>query len=200
MTPKGSGYVDKEKLNSALTLDHLNLQWPTLSITQSSFKEICSINASLDKQLDLNERFKEEYGISLPAPGKMVNHSTGSVFWVSPSQWFVTSNECNPYFDQLLTKKFNEVSTVTLQTDAWISIKIEGPASLDVLERLIKIDLSERNFPSGSATRTGCSHMTIFIQKPHQEDCFIILGARSYAKSLVHTINQVAENILGNKD
>ena len=192
--------MDKKKLNNALPIDHLNLQWPELSITQSSFKEICSINASLNKESELNELFKKEYNVSLPAPGKMINYSTGSVFWVSPAQWFVTSNECNPYFDQQLAKKFNTVSTVTLQTDAWISIKIEGKASLDVLERLVKIDLNDHNFPTGSATRTGCSHMTIFLQKPYQEECFLIFGARSYAQSLVHTITQAAENVLVNNN
>ena len=51
--------MDKEKLNNALPIDHLNLQWPELSITQSSFKEICSINASLNKESELNELFKK---------------------------------------------------------------------------------------------------------------------------------------------
>ena len=200
MTPKGSDFVDKRKLDTLLPIDQLDLHWSDLSITQDVFKEICSINAPLNHELALNEVFIEEFGLSLPEPGKMINYSKGSIFWVSPAQWFITSNECNPYFDQQLATQLKNIPSVTLQTDGWISLKIKGKASLNVLERLVKLNLNDRYFPTGSATRTGCSHMTIFLQKPPQKNYFIMIGARSYSKSLIHAVNQAAENVLGKRE
>lgn len=191
--------MHKEILRAASPITDLNLQWSGLSINEGDYAEICSFVSPLDKDKELNDMFLSIYNVNLPSPGKIIHYEEGSIFWVSPSQWFISSKNHNPLFDLEITDKFKQLPIVTMQTDGWISINLKGSACLAVLERLVKLNLNDYEFPPGSATRTGCSHMTIFLQRPNQETHFIILGARSYTQSLIHALVQTADNVLGER-
>ncbi len=191
--------MHKELLKATSPITGLSLQWSGFSINEGGYAEICSFVSPLNKDKELNDMFLSIYNVSLPSPGKIIPYDEGSVFWVSPSQWFISSKNNNPLFDREIADKFKKIPIVTMQTDGWISIDLKGSACLAVLERLVKLNLNDCEFPPGSATRTGCSHMTIFLQKPNQETHFIVLGARSYAQSLIHALIQTADNVLGER-
>jgi len=194
------GNSDKFTLTAMSPLASKRLQWQGLDIYESLPVEICSISSNLGQSKRLHKTFKQCFDIDLPFPGKLKKYKDGTIFWTGQEQWFIESiNSSGPYFDLDMAKILNGSATITLQTDAWVSINIEGDAALSVLERLIKFDLSPVNFPPGSAIRTSLAHMNIFIQRPNQDIKFKILGARSYAKSLLHSLAQVADNVLEQK-
>ena len=191
---------DKFTLTAMSPLDGKRLQWQGLNIYESLPVEICSISSNLDQSKRLHETFKQCFEVDLPIPGKLKKYKDGSIFCTGQEQWFIESiNNSNPYFDLDMAKELNGSATTTLQTDAWVSLDLEGDAALSVLERLIKVDLNPVNFLPGSAIRTNLAHMNVFIQRPNQDIRFKILGARSYAKSLLHSLVQVADNILEQK-
>ncbi|MEC9415936.1 MAG: hypothetical protein VYC67_05005 [Pseudomonadota bacterium] len=191
--------MHRESLRITSTIADLNLQWSGFSITEGDYAEICSFSSPLNKDKQLNEMFLNIYNVSLPSPGKIAHYEGGSIFWSSPSQWFISSKNHNPFFDRDIVDKFMQLPIVTLQTDGWVSMNLKGSACLTVLERLVKLNLNDSEFPPGSSTRTGCSHMTIFLQRPNQETDFIVLGARSYAQSLLHALVKTADNVLGER-
>ena len=191
---------DTSTLTAKSPLDSKRLQWQGLDIYESLPVEICSISSNLGQSKRLHETFKQCFDVDLPFPGKLKKYKDGSIFWTGQEQWFIESiNSSNPYFDLDMAKVLNGSATITLQTDAWISLDLKGDAALSVLERLIKVDLSPVNFPPGSAIRTSLAHMNVFIQRPNQDIRFKILGPRSYAKSLLHSLVQAADNVLGQK-
>ena len=194
------GNSDKFTLTAMSPLASKRLQWQGLDIYESLPVEICSISSNLGQSKRLQETFKQYFNVDLPFPGKLKHYKDGSIFWTGQEQWFIESiNNPNPYFDRDMAKILNGSATTTLQTDAWISLDLKGNAGLSGLARLIKGDLSPVNFPPESAIRTNLAHMHVFIQRPNQDTRFKILGARSYAKSLLHSLVQVADNVLEQK-
>ena len=191
---------DTSTLTVKSPLESKRLQWQGLDIYESLPAEICSISSNLGQSKRLQETFKQCFDVDLPFPGKLKHYKDGSIFWTGQEQWFIESiNSPNPYFDLDMAKILNGSATITLQTDAWISLDLKGDAVLSVLERLIKVNLDPINFPPESAIRTNLAHMNVFIQRPNQDTRFKILGARSYAKSLLHSLIQAADNVLGQK-
>lgn len=110
----------------------------------------------------------------LPGPGVWAD----GAFWTGPDQWMLE----RPAPDGCLT---------TDQTDAWVVIEIEGAVE-PLLEKLVNIDLSR--LAPGHATRTELEHMSVFVIR-RAADKVAIMGMRSAAGSVWHTIETAARNL-----
>ena len=71
---------------------------------------------------------------------------------------------------------------------------LSGAASVDVLARLVPVDLRRTAFPQGHTCRTLVNHMTASVTR-QDEDAFLILVFRSMAQTLVEELHEAMEAV-----
>ena len=81
------------------------------------------------------------------------------------------------------------LAAVADQSDAWVAVRLDGPAAGEVLARLVPIDLRERAFPEGAAARTQLGHMSVSILRAAGGG-FEIRAFRSMAGTLAHELGR----------
>ncbi len=79
-------------------------------------------------------------------------------------------------------------------SDGWATVSLSGAGSVDVLARLVPVDLREGSFKRGHSVRTQVLHMSASITRTGK-DSFLILVFRSMAATLVHDMKQAMEAV-----
>ncbi|WP_435231334.1 sarcosine oxidase subunit gamma [Pseudopelagicola sp. nBUS_20] len=92
----------------------------------------------------------------------------------------------------------NGCAAMTDQSDAWIMIQLEGPASRDVLARLVPIDFRRSAFELEQTARTMLQHMSVSITRVG-DDAFQIMAFRSMAATCVHEL-EIAMKVVAARD
>ena len=90
--------------------------------------------------------------------------------------------------------KLGTAGYYTDQSDSWVIINIKGAGALPALERICMIDLHPKAFPIGSVARTIMEHMGTIIHC-EDDDSYLVMAARSSAKSLLHALQVSIQNI-----
>ena len=77
----------------------------------------------------------------------------------------------------------------------WVMLEISGPKSREALARLCTLDLHADTFAEGEVARTMMEHLGVIILR-NAPDSFILLSARSSAKSFLHAVETSIDNIM----
>ena len=80
-----------------------------------------------------------------------------------------------------------EGAALTDQSDGWTVLTLAGAGAVDVLARLVPMDLRLGAFPVGQALRTQLNHMNVVILRTG-DHAFEILGFRSMARTAWHEL------------
>ncbi|MFC3568017.1 sarcosine oxidase subunit gamma [Paracoccus simplex] len=139
-------------------------------------------------------------GLALPGPGAWRAGQGVGAFWTGPGQWMIEAEgRAAEDFAAALAVEAPGCS-VTEQTDGWTVFEIvsdRGGAPIRALmEKLVNIDAAA--FGSGSATRTGLHHMSVFLIR-RAEDRLAVIGMRSLAAALWHTLEESAGRLKGER-
>lgn len=129
-------------------------------------------------------------GLPLAEPGTWAEGEGLTAFWMAPGQWMV---EAPGRAEDDIAAEVAALApdcSVTEQTDGWVVIDIDGPEIGSLLERLVNLP-TEALVP-GKATRTMMHHMSVFVIR-RSETKLTVMGMRSMAGSLWHTLAQAAE-------
>lgn len=138
------------------------------------------------------------FGLALPGPGGWAEGRGASGFWTGPGQWMIEApGRADEDFAAALAAEAPGCS-ITEQTDGWAAFEIasdSGGAPIRALiEKLVNIDAAA--FGAGRATRTMLDHMGVFAIR-RADDRLAIIGARSSAASLWHTLAESAARLEG---
>ena len=74
-------------------------------------------------------------------------------------------------------------------------IRVNGPKSRDVLERICPINIDPEVFPVGSVSRTVMEHIGTIIFRDG-DDSYVLLTMRSFGRSMLHAIEVSVRNVL----
>jgi heterotetrameric sarcosine oxidase gamma subunit len=125
------------------------------------------------------------HGLSFPAPNTFVEKKGARIVWTGREQAFLVGVEPMAL----------DGAAVTDQSDAWAVLGLSGVAAVDVLARLVPLDLRLAAFPVGSAVRSGLNHMNAVILRTG-DYAFELMVFRSMARTAWHeletTISMVA--------
>jgi sarcosine oxidase subunit gamma len=80
-----------------------------------------------------------------------------------------------------------EGAAMTDQTDGWATLELSGAAAVEVLARLVPVDLRLAACPVGSALRTGLNHMNAILLRTG-DHAFGIMVFRSMARTAWHEL------------
>ena len=85
---------------------------------------------------------------------------------------------------------------VTDQSDSWAMLRIAGAGVRSALERICPLDLDDAAFPEGRVARTAMEHLSVIILRDGA-DSFLLMSARSSARSFLHAVELSVENVSG---
>jgi sarcosine oxidase subunit gamma len=124
-------------------------------------------------------------GLTFPAPNSFVEKKGARIVWTGREQAFLMG----------VAPPVLEGAAVTDQSDGWAVLALSGAAAVDVLARLVPVDLRLGACPAGTALRTQLNHMNAIILRTG-DYAFEILVFRSMARTAWHeletTISMVA--------
>lgn len=118
-------------------------------------------------------------GLPLPKPTQSASSDAGRLMWVGPGQTMVMGTA------------FAGPGSVD-QSDGWAIAELTGPRAVDVLSRLVAVDLRLDAFPVGASARTMIGHMTGSVIRT-DDDSLQVMVMRSMAGTLVHDLARAIE-------
>ena len=116
-------------------------------------------------------------GLAMPEPNSFAEKKGARIVWTGRDQAFLTGVEPPAL----------EGAALTDQSDGWAALALTGAGAVDVLARLVPVDLRLAAFPVGRAIRTQLNHMNVVILRAG-DHAFEILGFRSMARTAWHEL------------
>ena len=116
-------------------------------------------------------------GLAMPEPNTFTEKKGARIVWTGREQAFLMGVEAPSL----------EGAAVTDQTDGWTVLSLTGAGAVDVLARLVPMDLRLPAFPVGRAVRTQLNHMNVVILRVG-DHAFEIMGFRSMARTAWHEL------------
>ena len=117
-----------------------------------------------------------------PAPN---THAQG-LCWTGPDQAFLIGRAA---------PDLTGLAATTDQTGGWAALRLSGLMAVDVLARLVPLDL--RHMTEGQAARGPLGHMQMILMR--DADSFLILVFRSMARTAWHEIEEAMQILAARK-
>ncbi len=92
-------------------------------------------------------------GLAFPAPNTHARKNGARIVWTGREQAFLIG----------VAPPALNGAAVTDQSDGWAVLSVSGPAAVEVLARLVPLDLRLAAFPVGTALRSGLNHMSAIL-------------------------------------
>ncbi|MDP2082876.1 MAG: sarcosine oxidase subunit gamma [Pseudotabrizicola sp.] len=124
-----------------------------------------------------SEALSRALGMAFPAPGAVTQSGDARLVWAGRDIAFLIG----PVPPDGLP------AAVTDQSDGWVSLALTGACTVDVLARLVPLDL--RAAQSGQVFRTALNHLPLIVLVGIERS-FTLLTYRSMAKTAWHEITE----------
>ena len=116
-------------------------------------------------------------GLAMPEPNAFAEKKGARIVWTGRDQAFLMGVEAPAL----------EGAAVTDQSDGWAVLGLSGAGAVDVLARLVPVDLRLSVFPVGRAMRSQLNHMNVVILRGG-DNAFEIMVFRSMARTAWHEL------------
>ncbi|WP_340148713.1 hypothetical protein [uncultured Sneathiella sp.] len=166
----------------------------SITIRENPDLAIASLAARKDRGAELYSKLKSDAGVHLPDPGHAIFADDVTTIWTGVDQWLLLApiSSHPDYAAEVKTVVANSAS-VTEQTDGWVVFDIAGNNLIPLLERLC--NLNSKSLSAGDATRCLIEHLGCLIICRESGRELTILGPRSSAASLHHSLVTAAKSI-----
>ena len=116
-------------------------------------------------------------GLAMPEPNAFAEKKGARIVWTGREQAFLMGAEPPAL----------EGAALTDQSDGWAVLGLSGAGAVDVLARLVPVDLRLAAFPVGQVLRTQLNHMNVVILRIG-DHAFEVLVFRSMARTAWHEL------------
>ena len=147
---------------------------------------LASLAPYKDQQKALSEVLKKAHGLGYPAPYEVLVNDAVRILWFGRDMALIVGVRPDP--------KLHAMAAITDQSVAWVAVELSGKGSVDVLARLVPVDMRASVLHQGSTVRTLLGHMSASIT-PTGNDTYLILVFRSMAETLVHELQEAMEAV-----
>jgi heterotetrameric sarcosine oxidase gamma subunit len=120
-------------------------------------------------------------GLAMPAPNSFAQKNGARIVWTGRDQAFLMGVQA----------PVMEGAAVTDQSDGWAVLGISGVGAVDVLARLVPVNLRLGAFPVGSVARSALNHMNAVILRTGDYS-FEVMVFRSMARTAWHELESTA--------
>jgi heterotetrameric sarcosine oxidase gamma subunit len=118
-------------------------------------------------------------GLAMPEPNSSLASAEARIIWTSRDQAFLIGAEPPPGLEGH--------AALADQTSGWATLSVSGPATVDVLMRLVPMDLRMTSFPIGRTARVPLNHVNMILLRLG-DYAFEIMVFRSMARTAWHEI------------
>ncbi|MCX7560853.1 sarcosine oxidase subunit gamma [Sulfitobacter sp. F26204] len=158
----------------------LPLSIGSVTAEEPEYAVMTSLSAFADPSA-LDAALSKAHGLELPLPGQSTSKGGLRCLWFGRDSVMLIGVAPDP--------ALVEHGAVVDQSDAWARVTLSGAGAVDVLARLVPVDLRAAVFRLGQTARTQLGHMQASITRT-APDGFEIMVFRSMAGSLVHDLKR----------
>lgn len=127
----------------------------------------------------LSAALEAAHGVAYAKPGRSVGTARARCVWFGQGQALLIGP--GPAAD------LAQHGAMVEQSDGWAVVSLSGDKVVDVLARLVPVDLRAGTFKRGHCVRTMLGHMSVSITRTAQ-DRMMILVFQSMANTLIHEL------------
>lgn len=150
----------------------------TVTAEEIDAGRLSSLSAHGDPD-ELSAALEKAHGMALPKPNRSTGKEGARCLWFGRGEALLMG----PAPEAALA----DHGAVVDQSDAWAVVTLHGEGAVDVLARLVPVDLRDSVFKRGHTLRSQVFHMNASITKLGP-DRFMIMVFRSMAGTLVHDL------------
>ena len=183
-----------EKLSALEGAEH---EFDGVNVSEVMGKSLVMVAIPRGTLANVESSIKKSCGLTIPKMQQSSESSDSSI-----TLWRLQNNQVLAYFsydgddsESYLKTKFNASAYYTDQSDTWAMIRVKGPRSRDVLERICPINIDKDVFSVGNVSRTVMEHIGTIIFRD-EDDSYVLLTMRSFGRSMLHAIEVSAKNVL----
>ena len=197
MILKESVYVSDYILEKLSALEGAEHEFDGVNVSEVMGKSLVMVAIPRGTLANVESSIKKSCGLTIPKMQQSSESSDSSI-----TLWRLQNNQVLAYFsydgddsESYLKTKFNTSAYYTDQSDTWAMIRVKGPRSRDVLERICPINIDKDVFSVGNVSRTVMAHIGTIIFRD-EDDSYVLLTMRSFGRSMLHAIEVSAKNVL----
>ncbi|CAN1509296.1 COG4583 Sarcosine oxidase gamma subunit [Paracoccaceae bacterium] len=164
-------------------LDGRSLTLAGVTLAEASAGPITSIAILQGGAKDVAKGLKP-LGLAFPKPQQFTEKAGVRIVWTGRDQAFLIG----------VAPPELEGAAVTDQSDGWTVLAVTGVAAVDVLARLVPMDLRPAAFPVKQVLRTQVSHMNAIILRTG-DYAVEIMVFRSMARTAWHEVQTAMEMV-----
>ncbi len=155
---------------------------PGIHLTERSLASLWLIGAWPERLAETGVVAAKTAGVSdAPGPGASATGAGGTLLRIEPLKWLLVSE------DEIDAPALDAADGTVLElSHARTVIHVSGPNALDLMARMVPLDLRPATFPEGSVANTGLHHMSVTILA--RDGGFDILVLRSFGLALWETL------------
>ena len=197
MIQKESVYVSDYILEELSALEGVEYEFDGVAVSEVTDMSLVMAAIPKGTLANVESAIKKSCGLSIPEIQKSSESPDSSITF-----WRLQNNQVLVFFayegndaESYLKSKLNAPVYLTDQSDTWAMIRVKGPRSRDILERICPINIDKDVFTVGSVSRTVMEHIGTIIYRD-EDDSYILLTMRSFGRSMIHAIEVSANNVL----
>lgn len=150
-----------------------------ITLSEAPMAPIWAVLPYRGQAVALSDAMQRAHQVAFPRPGEVNQKGDTRAVWSGLDQCFLIG--------ALPDATLAAHAALVDQSDSWAHMVLNGPGAVDVLARLVPVDLSPLALPPGRVLRSALGHMQALILRSDPE-CFEILVFRSMAGTAVHDI------------
>jgi len=197
MIQKESVCVSDYILEKESALEGAEHEFNGVNVSEVADKSLVMVAIPRGALADVESAIKKSCGLSIPKMQQSSESSDSSI-----TLWRLQNSQVLAYFsyegddsESHLKEKLDAPAYYTDQSDTWAMIRVKGPRSRDVLERICPINIDKDVFSVGNVSRTVMEHIGTIIFRD-EDDSYVLLTMRSFGRSMLHAIEVSAKNVL----
>lgn len=165
-----------------------------ITICENPDLAIASLTVRQGRDQQLQTVLTSILGGSLSGPGRAIFSNSTTAIWTGVDQWFLMAPLSeHPDYAAEIKNIVKDSASVTEQTDGWVIFDLKGDNLIPFLERIC--NLNSKTLVAGDATRCLIEHLGCLIICRESGRNFTIVGPRSSASSLHHTLVTAALSV-----
>lgn len=177
-------------------LGGVRLEFEGITVSEVTDRAIVSVATPLGGEAALTEALLQAYGADIPKVGgsTMSAKHDARFLGLQSDQMFVLFPHAGLRAVDDIAGPVRGAAALTDQSDSWVLLRVEGAKSRLALERICPVDLAASAFPPGAVARTIMEHLGAIIVC-EDTDKFLLMSARSSARSFLHAVETSARNV-----
>ena len=159
---------------------------PGIRLSERHLASLWLIAAWPDRLAETGAAAAKATGVdAAPGPGASATGKGGTLLRAEPLKWLLVSE------DEIARPALDAADGTVLElSHARTAIHVSGPKALDLMARMVPLDLRPAAFPEGSVANTGLHHVGVTILA--RDGGFDILVLRSFGLTVWETLVESA--------